>query len=355
MPSSRLGLERPEDAELLANRIITAFADPFDIDGHQIVIGTSVGVAVAPGDGTCPENLLKNADIALYLAKTEGRGTVRFFEPEMDARIQLRRMLELDLRGAVVRNEFEVYYQPLIDLSAGTVTGFEALLSWNHPVRGLVSPAEFIPLAEETGIIMTIGEWVLRTACSEATKWPGAITLAVNLSPIQFKKGDLVSVVQAALDASGLRPDRLELEITELVLLQDTVGTMTALHELRAMGIAVALDDFGTGYSSLSYLRSFPFDKIKIDQSFVRDLVKAMGKRWSIVRAVTGLGHSLRMKTTAEGVETLEQLDKLRGEGCTEVQGYFFSRPQPASELPSLIERLRRMREDDISNAQSAI
>jgi diguanylate cyclase (GGDEF)-like protein len=350
----QLGLERPEDAALLANRIVTAFSDPFDVDGHQIVIGTSVGVAVAPDDGTLAEKLLKHADIALYLAKTEGRNMVRFFEPEMDARIQLRRMLELDLRGAVVRNEFEIYYQPLVDLSAGTVTGFEALLRWNHPVRGLVSPAEFIPLAEETGIIITLGEWALRTACSEATKWPAAITLAVNLSPMQFKKGNLVSVVRAALDASGLRPDRLELEITESVLLQDSVGTMTALHELRAMGTAVALDDFGTGFSSLSYLRNFPFDKIKIDQSFVRDLVKD-GEAMAIVRAVTGLGHSLRMKTTAEGVETVEQLDKLRGEGCTEVQGYFFSHPQPASELPSLLERLHRMREDDTSNAQSAV
>jgi diguanylate cyclase (GGDEF)-like protein len=350
----QLGLERAEDAALLANRIITAFSDPFDVDGHQIVIGTSVGVAIAPDDGTLPEKLLKHADIALYLAKTEGRNTVRFFEPEMDARIQLRRMLELDLRGAVVRNEFELYYQPLVDLSAGAVTAFEALLRWNHPVRGLVSPAEFIPLAEETGIIITLGEWALRTACSEATKWPAAITLAVNLSPVQFKKGNLVSVVRAALDASGLRPDRLELEITESVLLQDSVGTMTALHELRAMGIAVALDDFGTGFSSLSYLRNFPFDKIKIDQSFVRDLVKD-GEAMAIVRAVTGLGHNLRMKTTAEGVETLEQLEKLRGEGCTEVQGYFFSRPQPARELPSLLKRLHRMREDDTSNARSAV
>ncbi len=338
----QLGVERPEDAGLLANRIITAFLDPFDIDGHQIVAGTSVGVAIAPVDGTSSDTLLKNADIALYLAKNEGRGTVRFFEPEMDARIQLRRTLELDLRNALLRNEFELYYQPLVNVDAGTVTGLEALLRWHHPVRGLVSPMEFIPVAEETGMIVAIGEWVLRTACSEADNWPTTISLAVNLSPIQFKKGNLVATVQAALDASGLRPDRLELEITESVLLRDTVTTLAALKQLRAMGIGVVLDDFGTGYSSLSYLRSFPFDKIKIDQSFVRDLVKDK-EAMSIVRAITGLGQNLGIKTTAEGVETAEQLDKLREEGCTEVQGYFFSRPKPASELSSLLATLQRV------------
>lgn len=335
-----LGMEQSKEAALLANRIIAVLFDPFDIGGHQIVVSTSIGVAIAPDDGISSEKLLKNADIALYLAKIEGSGAVRFFEPEMDVRIQLRRMLELDLRGAVIRNEFELYYQPIINLIAGSITGFEALLRWNHPVRGLISPLEFIPLAEETGMIMPIGEWVLRTACAEAKTWPAPISLAVNLSPVQFKTDSLVGIVKAALEASGLRPDRLELEITESVLLQDTAGTLAALHQLRAMGIAVALDDFGTGYSSLSYLRSFPFDKIKIDQSFVRDLV--MDKEaMSIIRAVTALGHSLCMKTTAEGVETLEQLNKLREEGCTEVQGYFFSRPKPASELPSLLKDLR--------------
>ncbi len=338
----QVGVERPEDAGLLANRIIMAFLDPFDIEGHQIVAGTSVGVAIAPVDGTSSDTLLKNADIALYLAKNEGRGTVRFFEPEMDARIQLRRTLELDLRNALLRNEFELYYQPLVNLDAGTVTGFEALLRWHHPVRGVVSPMEFIPVAEETGMIVAIGEWVLRTACSEAENWPTTISLAVNLSPIQFKKGNLVATVQAALDASGLNPERLELEITESVLLQHTVATLAALRQLRGMGIGVVLDDFGTGYSSLSYLRSFPFDKIKIDQSFVRDLVKDK-EAMSIVRAITGLGQSLGIKTTAEGVETVEQLDKLREEGCTEVQGYFFSRPKPASELSSLLETLHRV------------
>jgi diguanylate cyclase (GGDEF)-like protein len=338
----QLAAERAEDAELLATRIVAAFSVPFDIDGHAISAGTSVGVAMAPGDGTSPEKLLKNADIALYLAKTEGPSRVRFFEPEMDANIQLRRALELDLRGAIVRNEFEIYYQPLIDMATSRVTGFEALIRWHHPVRGLVSPVEFIPLAEETGMIIAIGEWVLRTACLEATNWPTDISIAVNLSPIQFKQGDLASVITHALEASGLRPDRLELEITETVLLQNTVATLATLHKLRALGILMALDDFGTGFSSLSYLRSFPFDKIKIDQSFVRDLLEDK-EALSIIRAITGLGHSLRMKTTAEGVETQEQLDKLRVEGCTEVQGYFFSRPMPAGELPSLIERLNHV------------
>jgi diguanylate cyclase (GGDEF)-like protein len=337
----QLNVGQPEHAQLLASRILEAFRAPFDIEGHQIDIGISIGVAVAPGDGASSEALLKNADIALYHAKTEGRGTARFFEPEMNARIQLRRTLEMDLRDAIHRDEFELYYQPLINLIAGEATGFEALLRWHHPVRGLVSPAEFIPVAEETGMIVAIGEWVLRSACFEAENWPANITVSVNLSPIQFEKGDIVATVRAALAASGLRPGRLELEITESVLLRETTRTLTVLHQLRAMGITVALDDFGTGYSSLSYLRSFPFDKIKIDQSFVRDLATNK-ESLSIIRAVTGLGHSLNIKTTAEGVETLDQLNMLREHGCTEAQGYLFSRPVPANELPMLMERLKR-------------
>jgi diguanylate cyclase (GGDEF)-like protein len=333
---------QPYHAELLTSRIIDAFHDLFNVQGHQIAVGISIGVALAPGDGAAAETLLRDADIALYLAKTEGRGTVRFFEPEMDAHIQLRRSLELDLRDAIVRNEFELYYQPLINVAAGRVAGFEALLRWHHPIRGLVSPADFIPVAEETGLIVAIGEWVLRMACFEAANWPAEISIAVNLSPVQFKAGDFVTTVRAALAASGLRPDRLELEITESVLLHDSVGTLAALHQLRAMGIVIALDDFGTGYSSLSYLRSFPFDKIKIDQSFVHNLVDNK-EAMLIIRAVTGLGDSLCMKTTAEGVETQEQLDKLREEGCTEVQGYLFSRPRPGRELPVLIEKLRQI------------
>jgi diguanylate cyclase (GGDEF)-like protein len=336
----QLAVTQPVHAEILASRIIAAFCPPFDVEGHQI----TVGITVSPGDGVALGTLLRNADLALYSAKTDGRGVVRFFEPEMDARIQVRRTLERDLRDAIVRKEFEIYYQPLIGLVAGKITGFEALLRWRHPIRGLVSPMEFIPVAEETGMIVAIGAWVLRMACFEAENWPVDIGIAVNLSPVQFKSGDLVATVQAALLASGLRPERLELEITESVLLDETVGTLTILHQLHAMGVTIALDDFGTGYSSLSYLRSFPFDKIKIDQSFVRDLMTNK-ESMSIIRAVIGLGNSLGIKTTAEGVETPEQLKRLREEGCTEVQGYLFSRPRPASALPPLIEKLRHIGE----------
>jgi EAL domain-containing protein (putative c-di-GMP-specific phosphodiesterase class I) len=287
---------------------------------------------------------MRDADIALYLAKTEGRGTVRFFEPEMDARIHIRRMLELDLRNAITRSEFELYYQPIVSLVTNKIVGFEALLRWHHPVRGLVSPLDFIPVAEETGMIVAIGEWVLRTACMEAETWPDDLSVAVNLSVVQFKRSDIITTIEFALAASGLRASRLELEITESVFLRDTPGTLAVLHQLRAMEIGIALDDFGTGYSSLSYLHKFPFSKIKIDQSFVRDLLTNK-ESMSIVRAVTGLGKSLGIKTLAEGVETLEQLNKLRNKACTEVQGYFFSRPRPANELPLMIERLQNIDE----------
>jgi diguanylate cyclase (GGDEF)-like protein len=343
----QIAVQHPEDAEVLASRLIAAFRQPFDVAERQIMSGASIGITVVSGATVSYETLMRDADIALYLAKTEGRGTVRFFEPEMDARVHLRRVLEADLQGALTRNEFELYYQPQIDLTSDSVSGFEALLRWNHPVRGVVSPLDFIPVAEETGIIGAIGGWVLRMACFEAENWPDGISVAVNLSPIQFKKGDVVPAVQAALAASGLRPDRLELEITESVFLRDTADTLAALHQLRSMGVCVALDDFGTGYSSLSYLRSFPFGKIKIDKSFVRDLMTDNGSI-SIIRAVIGLGLSLGMRTIAEGVETQEQLDRLREEGCDEVQGYLFSRPRPAGEVPSLIERLQRMSEEQV-------
>jgi diguanylate cyclase (GGDEF)-like protein len=335
----QLAIHGPGDAERLATRILAAFKDRIAIDGHQIAIGVSIGVAVAPGDGAAYETLLKNADVALYLAKSEGRGAVRFFEPEMDARINRRRTLESELAAAMATGAFELYYQPLINLLTGDISGFEALLRWNHPVRGLVPPLEFIRVAEETGLIVALGAWVLQTACREATNWPDDISVAVNLSPVQFNDGTIVGAVAAALAGSGLQPGRLELEITETVVLRETPATLTALLELRAMGVMVALDDFGTGYSSLSYLRSFPFDKIKIDQSFVREIATNR-ESMSIVRAVTGLGHGLRMKTTAEGVETMEQLNLLRAEGCTEVQGYIFSPPRPAHELPELIKTL---------------
>jgi diguanylate cyclase (GGDEF)-like protein len=337
----QLAVHQPDDAEILASRIIAAFSQPFDLDGGQIMAGVSIGATVAPGDSASFETLMRDADIALYLAKTEGSGTARFFEPEMDARIQMRRLLEQDIQGAITRNEFELYYQPQVNLAENRIVGFEALLRWHHPVRGLISPLDFIPVAEETGMIVAIGEWVLRTACLEATSWPDDINVAVNLSPVQFMKSGLIGAVQAALAASGLLPNRLELEITESVLLRDTAETMAALHQLRSIGISVALDDFGTGYSSLNYLRSFPFSKIKIDQSFVRDLIKNK-ESMSIVRAVIGLGQSLGIKTTAEGVETEGQLDRLREEGCTEIQGYYLSRPRPADEVPTLIRRLQQ-------------
>jgi len=314
----QIAVRQPDDAEILASRIIDAFVEPFEVDGHQIMSGVSIGVAVAPSDGVSYETLMRDADIALYLAKTERRGAVRFFEPEMDSRIHLRRLLEQDLRDAIVRNEFELYYQPQVNLISNKVFGFEALLRWHHPLRGSVSPLEFVPVAEETGMIVEIGEWVLRTACFEAENWPLDVSVAVNLSPIQFNKGDLVATGRGALESSGLRSDRLELEITESVFLSATVDTMRKLRELRAMGIS----------------------KITIDQSFVRDLTTNKDSVL-IVRAIHGLGQSLGMTTIAEGVETLEQLNQLRELGCTEVQGYFFGRPRPASDVAAICDKFR--------------
>ncbi len=334
----QVGLDSPADVELLARRIVDVLSQPYGLDGHHVVIGTSVGVALAPNDGALPDVLLKNADIALYRAKLEGRGTYRFFEPEMDIRLQARRALELDLRSAMAAGEFELFYQPLLDLTSNQICGFEALMRWRHPTHGLVNPAEFIPVAEEIGLIVPLGEWALSQACTEAASWPGSIKVAVNLSPVQFKSSNLVQAVTDALDRSGLPARRLELEITESVLLQNNKATLATLHDLRGLGVRIAMDDFGTGYSSLSYLRSFPFDKIKIDQSFIRDLC-AKPDSIAIVRAVTGLGASLGMMTTAEGVETQEQLAHLRIECCTEVQGYLLSRPCPASDVADLLQR----------------
>jgi EAL domain-containing protein (putative c-di-GMP-specific phosphodiesterase class I) len=257
----------------------------------------------------------------------------------MDAKMQARRQLELELRKALALGEFEVFYQPLINLDTNRVSGCEALLRWRSPERGLVAPGEFIPLAEEIGLINAIGAWVLKQACTEATGWPDEIKVAVNLSPVQFTRGTVVLDVIAALGASGLPAHRLDLEITETVLLQDTDATLSILNQLRALGVHISMDDFGTGYSSLSYLRKFPFDKIKIDQSFIRDLSEQPDSI-AIVRAITGLGSTLGIATTAEGVETHEQLEQLRAEGCTEVQGYLFSKPKPANELAALLQQL---------------
>jgi diguanylate cyclase (GGDEF)-like protein/PAS domain S-box-containing protein len=335
----QVGSDQPVGATELATRLVKEIGQPFDVQGHQVVIGTSVGIAIAPNDGKDPDQLLKGADLALYRAKEDGRGTFRFFEPDMDARMQARRALELDLRKALALGEFEVFYQPFINLERNEVCGFEALLRWRHPQRGLVPPAEFIPLTEEIGLIGAIGAWVLKQACIEAATWPSSIRIAVNLSPVQFKGGTLVLDVIAALGTSGLSAQRLELEITETVLLQDTDTTVSTLNQLRDLGVRISMDDFGTGYSSLGYLRKFPFDKIKIDQSFIRDIANGPDSI-AIVRAVTGLGSSLGISTTAEGVETEAQLAQLRSEGCTEVQGYLFSKPVPASEIGSLLHRL---------------
>jgi predicted signal transduction protein with EAL and GGDEF domain len=266
-------------------------------------VGASIGIAVAPSDGTCCDMLLRNADIALYLAKAEGRGTYRLFEPEMDARVQGRRALEFDLRDALANSAFELAYQPVLQTRTCKVLGFEALIRWNHPVRGTISPAEFIPIAEDTGLIVSIGKWVLRNACMAATAWPGHIGVAVNLSAVQFRGGHLLDAVEAALAESGLAPSRLELEITESVLLQKSDDRLAMLHRLRALGVRIALDDFGTGYSSLSYLRSIPFDKIKIDRSFIGDLATNRESR-VIVRTIINLAIGLGMTVTAEGVET---------------------------------------------------
>ena len=330
------GGTQPEAAEALAARLVDLIGRTYVLEGHMINVGASVGVAVAPSDGSTAAILLKNADLALYRAKFDGRGTFRFFEREMDVRMQARRAMEIDLRRALAMRQFHLLYQPQVELAGNRIVGFEALLRWTHETRGLVPPAEFIPLAEEIGVIGTIGEWVLRTACVEAATWPEGVSVAVNLSPVQFHSGKLVETVASALAHSGLAPDRLELEITEGALLNDTEAVLVALNRLRAIGARISMDDFGTGYSSLSYLQKFPFDKIKIDQSFIRGMGDNL-ECGAIVRAVAGLGASLGMKTTAEGVETAEQLAAIRAEGCCEVQGYLTGRPISATDAASLL------------------
>lgn len=330
------GVVHGADASRLAMRIVEAMAQPFDIHGQQVVAGASVGVALSPQDGLEPDELLQKADMALYRAKNEGRGAFHFFERAMDETLQARRLLELDLRRALGAGEFTLHYQPLYSLTEDRITGCEALVRWRHPERGMISPAEFVPLAEEIGLIGAIGDWVLREACREAGSWPAGIRLAVNLSPMQFRGRHLVESVISSLAASGLDPRRLELEITESVLLQDSAANLAVLHDLKSLGVRISMDDFGTGYSSLSYLRSFPFDKIKIDQTFVRDIIDDPNAL-AIIKAVTDLGASLGIVTTAEGVETVEQLEQLRRQGCQEIQGYLISRPVPPAELAVLL------------------
>ncbi len=322
-----------QTVSLLAKRVVDVLGRPYLIDGHLVNIGASIGVALAPGDGARYPDLLRSADLALYHAKNSGRSTFSFFEPAMDARALARRSLEIDLRKALALREFELHYQPQIDLDSNTVVGFEALLRWRHPERGLVSPADFIPLAEEIGLIVPLGEWVLREACCKAAAWSDGVSIAVNVSPFQFEDTSrLIDTVTKCLSASGLSGKRLEIEITESVLLRNEGAVLSALHQLRDMGVRVAMDDFGTGYSSLSQLHSFPFDKIKIDRSFVTDRGDVASQN-AIIRAITSLGMSLGMSTIAEGVETSEQLSRIRGEGCTSVQGYLFSRPIPVDQV----------------------
>ena len=321
-----------EYASDLARRIVETLGAPYDLGGGRAVIGASVGIAVATSAPCSADLLLRSADLALYRAKADGRGSFCLFESSMDEQMRARQAIERDLREALARNEFTMFYQPVFHLRDQRVSGFEALLRWRHPDRGLVSPAEFIPLAEELGLIVPVGEWALVQACADAATWPNEIRVAVNLSPVQFHSPGLVAAVRRALQTSGLPAHRLELEITESALLQDSKAVLATLHELRALGLRTALDDFGTGYSSLSYLRSFPFDKLKIDQSFIREVTHRPDCR-AIVRSVLDLSRELGMTTTAEGVETEDQLDQLFRDGCTEVQGFLFDRPRPAADI----------------------
>jgi diguanylate cyclase (GGDEF)-like protein len=332
------GIGQAVDTATLARRICEALRAPYNLLGHAVVADTSasIGIAVGPNDGTEPNELLKNADMALYGAKADGRGTYRFFEPEMDARMKARRTLELALRAALANGEFEIYYQPLVDLKTNEVASCEALLRWHHPERGMIPPVEFIPLAEEIGLIVPIGEWVLRKACADAVLWPGDVKVAVNLSPIQVMNKNLVPVVVGALASAGLPACRLELEITESVLLQNTELTLATLHQLHQLGVKISMDDFGTGYSSLSYLRSFPFDKIKIDRCFISGLGDGEDAR-AIVQAIAGLAKNLGILTTAEGVETKQQLNQVMLLGCTEMQGFLFSPPRRIEELAPML------------------
>jgi diguanylate cyclase (GGDEF)-like protein len=335
----QISVTQPNSSIALAEKIIEIVGQPCSIDGHDVTVGASVGIAVAHPGEMNTESFLKSADLAMYSAKSDGRGTYRMFDAEMDAIVQARRILEQDMRRALAQNGFRLFYQPLVNLQTKRVTAFEALMRWQHPDRGAVPPAEFIPVAEEIGLIVQLGEWALRQACAEAVGWPDGISVSVNLSPLQFAKGNLVSTVVSALASSGLPASRLELEITETVLLEKTERNIVILNQLRELGVRISMDDFGIGYSSIGYLRSFPFDKIKIDQSFVRDLMVDEGSL-AIVRAIAGLGVSFGMTTTAEGVETEEQMRCLNLEGCIEVQGYLYSKPVPANEIIEVLENL---------------
>ncbi|OMI00551.1 bifunctional diguanylate cyclase/phosphodiesterase [Bradyrhizobium brasilense] len=325
------------EAGLLAEKIRKALSEPIDLGDHRVTTTTSIGIAIAPRDGTDSDEVLRSADLALYSAKSGGRGSFRFFEPELDRLLQARRSLERDMRSALANGEFELHYQPFIHVASGETCGFEALLRWHHPQRGMVSPAQFISLAEETGLIVPLGEWVLRTACAEAAKWPDDLKIAINLSPVQFRSPELVPVIVHALASAGISPKRLELEVTETAIIQDSEAVFTALSQLHDLGVRIALDDFGTGYSSLSFLQKFPFDKVKIDRSFVSELSGATDESRRIARAIVRFAVSLGKTTTAEGVETREQLDILRADACVEVQGFHFSPPVQSEKVAQMI------------------
>jgi diguanylate cyclase (GGDEF)-like protein len=336
------GIVQPDAGKALAARLVDLIGRTYAVDGEILNIGASVGVAMFPDDGVELDILLKNADLALYRAKADGRSCYRFFESGMNEPMEVRRLLEIDLRRALALHEFRLVYQPQISIATNAITGFEALIRWDHPERGLVSPVDFIPLAEEIGMIGPIGEWVLRTACREAASWPVPVSIAVNLSPVQFRGGKLAKMVKTALKLSGLPPPRLELEVTEGALLDDADAVMDAFKELLSIGVCFSLDDFGTGYSSLTYLQKFPFSKIKIDQSFVRG-IDGDAKRRSIVRAVTDLASALGMQTIAEGAETTAELDCVRAEGCNEVQGYLTGRPLSPEAAVALLTALPQL------------
>ena len=329
------GGTQPAHAGLLSERIIAALADSFPIDGTEARITASIGIAVFPADAVSPNDLVKNADLAMYRAKGEGRGLIRFYEAAMDEALRQRRQLGADLRIALGDDELHIHYQPLADLGSGDIFGFEALLRWDHPQLGPISPEVFIRLAEESGLIIELGEWVLREACTEAARWNPPLKLAVNLSPVQFLHGDLVGMVARVLRETRLDPSRLDLEVTEGLLIKDAAGALAMLEQLKAIGVHISMDDFGTGYSSLSYFRMFPFDKVKIDRSFIHDIANPQAR--AIIRSVIGLGHGLSVPVLAEGVETPEQLDALRAEGCDQVQGYLIARPNPIGHFEGVV------------------
>jgi len=333
----QVAADAPDAAFALAARIVAVVENrPFMVDGQPIHLGASVGVALCPGDGEDPADLMQNADLALYAAKADGRGTFRRYDVSLDEKMRARRAIEAGLRTAIAEGQLELHYQPLVDAATGCISSAEALVRWNHPERGLVPPVEFIGIAEETGLIIPLGEWVLRTACAEAANWPANMGVAINLSPVQFRDKSLVKMISAALKSAGLAADRLDLEITEGVLLSDEQGTMQTLNELVALGVRVSMDDFGTGYSSLSYLRKFPFDKIKIDQSFVSQLPED-DESAAIVRAIITMAKCMGMATTVEGVETQAQFAFSVDAGCDTLQGYLISRPLPGAALASFV------------------